>query len=105
MTRTDHRSAAPPFLCELRADGDRATVVTHGMLDTASFPDLEAVVQRLCAAGFSVIALDLRAPHSVDPAGLALLHRIDALASRHDVRLMLDLQRSDADHLLDTSTA
>ena len=105
MTRTDRRTAAPPFLCELRAEGERATVITHGTLDAVSFPDLEDVIDRLCAAGFSVIALDLRAPQSIDPSGLALLHHIDALAGHYDVTLTLDLQRADADHLLDTSTA
>lgn len=105
MTRTDRHPAAPPFLCEIRADRERAIVVTHGTLDTASFPDLEAVIERLCAADFSAIALDLRAPRSVDPTGLALLHRIDALAGRHQVALILDLQRTDADQLLGTSTA
>ncbi len=105
MTRAAHHPAARPFLCEIRADGQRATVITHGTLDAASFPDLEAVIQRLCTAGFSAIALDLRAPRSVAPAGLALLHRVDALTGRYQVTLSLDLQRTDADHLLDTFTA
>jgi alpha-beta hydrolase superfamily lysophospholipase len=105
MPHTDHRSAASPFLCEIRTDWERAIVITHGTLDAASFPQLEGAIQRLCTAGFSAIVLDLRAPGSVAPTGLALLHRIDALASRHQVTLSLDLQRTDADQLLEATTA
>ena len=109
MTHTDHPSAASPLLCEIRTDWEtdweRAIVITHGTLDAASFPQLEDAIQRLCTAGFSAIVLDLRAPGSVAPTGLALLHRIDALASRHQVTLSLDLQRADADQLLEATAA
>lgn len=105
MPHTDLQPAASPFLCEIRTDWERAIVITHGTLDATSFPQLEAAIQRLCTAGFSAIVLDLRAPGSVAPTGLALLHRIDALASRHQVTLSLDLQRTDADQLLEATTA
>lgn len=104
MRHTDP-SATSPFLCEIRTDWERATIIPHGILDATSFPLLEGTILRLCTAGFSAIVLDLRAPGSVDPAGLGLLHRIDELASRHDVTLSLDLQRPDADNLLEASTA
>jgi len=96
-------ATSPPFLCEIRTDWERAVVIPHGTLDDATFPRLEREVQRLCTAGFSAIVLDLRAPGSVDRTGLALLHRIDELASRHEVTLTLDLQATDADQLLDVS--
>lgn len=105
MPHADHQSAASPFLCEIRTDWERAVVVPHGTLDAMSFPRLEATIQRLCTAGFSAIVLDLRAPGSVAPTGLALLHRIDELAGRHQVTLSLDLQHVDADRLLEASTA
>lgn len=102
MHRTDDQSAGlPPFLCELSIDAERAIVIPHGGLDAASFPRLEAVVVRLCAAGFSTVVLDLRAPGSVDRAALGLLHRVDEIAGRSGVTLSLELRRADADCVLE----
>ncbi len=90
-----------PFLCELRADRERAVVIpTEGWTrrpspgsSSRSSGSATPATRRSCSTW--------SAPGSVDPAGLALLPRIDAVAGRHQVTLMLDLQRADAALLLE----
>jgi anti-anti-sigma regulatory factor len=62
----------------------------RGSLDDATTHAVEAEVQRLCAAGFSAIVIDLRALHFAIPAGETLLRRLGRLAEPHDVTLSLN---------------
>jgi anti-anti-sigma regulatory factor len=59
----------------------------RGCLDRSTAGALEREVLRLCDAGFSSIATDLRALHFDEPAGGRLLRRLGELAGRRDVTL------------------
>ncbi len=59
----------------------------RGCLDGSTAGALEREVLRLCDAGFSSIAIDLRALQFSEPAGGRLLRRLGELAGRHDVTL------------------
>lgn len=59
----------------------------RGCLDGATAGALEREVLRLCDAGFSSIAVDLRALQFSEPAGRRLLRRVGELADRRDIIL------------------
>jgi anti-anti-sigma regulatory factor len=59
----------------------------RGCLDRSTAGAVEREVLRLCAAGVSSIAVDLRALQFNEPAGGRLLRRLSELAGRHDVTL------------------
>ena len=59
----------------------------RGCLDRSTAGALEREVLRLCDAGFSSIAIDLRALQFSEPAGGRLLRRLGELTGRRDVVL------------------
>ncbi|MBB4664325.1 hypothetical protein [Conexibacter arvalis] len=59
----------------------------RGCLDGSTAGALEQEILRLCDAGFSSIAIDLRALQFTEPAGGRLLRHLGELAGRRDVTL------------------
>ncbi len=90
-----------PFMVDVQRRDDVAIVKTHGELDLATAPTLDAALERVEIAGRLV--LDLRGLSFIDSTGLHLLLALDRRAKRDGFQLTLVAPAAPADRAIEVS--
>jgi anti-sigma B factor antagonist len=78
-------TAPEPFRCDVLPTGERRIVLRPvGELDIATAPAVDRELERLRAAGYTELVLDLRAVPFMDSSGLRVVLRWNELAAQDD---------------------
>ena len=78
-----------PFRIDVEPERESVRVAPIGELDIATVEKLRAEVERLRAAGFTDLVLDLRAVRFLDSTGLRLVLELDQAAREASQELLL----------------
>jgi anti-anti-sigma factor len=70
-------------------DGGDHTLRLRGELDMAGVPSVEALVNRICAAGPTSVTLDLSDLSFIDSTGLAAIVHVSGLCDKHGHRFQI----------------
>ena len=88
-------TAPEPFRCDVLPAGDARVVLRPvGELDLATAPEVDRQLERLHAAGWTELVLDLRAVPFMDSSGLRVVLRWNELAAENGCVFALSAARS-----------
>ena len=74
---------------EERGEGEHHVLSLAGELDLAAAPELDAAVERLCAAGVQELEIDLQELDFIDSTGIRSILQAKETCARHGIHFYL----------------